>query len=172
MVEYEANDYTEKAREVCGREEFKSQVPPVAEVVGDWSVGGRRIDTGKLRPDWKCAVRSKEKISYGDEIEVELGGMEQVESKEMGNGILMAMHMVAKVGGGGQRVLGDVVDEVLKRVGSMGVAEGLGGEGNMDGGIVMPRKFEIMGALGRLRIKGLIGGATGGGADGVKRMKM
>merc|ERR1711871_332378 len=57
MKDYVAYDLTDRAKEVVGMEQFKSQVPPVSDVVSDWNIGGRSIDTTKLRPEWKCSVR-------------------------------------------------------------------------------------------------------------------
>ena len=68
---------------------------------------------------------------------------------------LHAMHAIAREGPG-QVSLRQCVETVLAQVDEVGVAKGLGGDACMDGGIAKPRKFEIMGAIGRLRLQGLL----------------
>ena len=155
MEDYKCYDVTDRAKQVCEDGKFKSQVPPVAGKVGGWASMNRAVDRGAFRPDLKCSVRSREKISYGDDNDLELGGLEQIVSKEMSNGILHAMHAIAREGPG-QVSLRQCVETVLAQVEEVGVAKGLGGDACMDGGIAKPRKFEIMGAIGRLRLQGLL----------------
>ncbi|GMH83251.1 hypothetical protein TL16_g09534, partial [Triparma laevis f. inornata] len=154
MSNYSCNDVTADAKAVTSNAQFASQVPPVAsgEPI-DWSnVPSRTLNTNTFRPDWKCTVRSKEKISYGDDIEVQLFGLEQLVAHEQTNAILQAMHKVAKLPT--PTPLRDICDQLEAQFESQGLLQAL--DGNFDGTLAQPRKYELAGAISRLRLANLI----------------
>jgi predicted ABC-class ATPase len=79
MMNYAASDATQDAKAVCAQ--FPSTLPAVAATSVDWKKvagAGRRVRPGIMTPGAKCAARAVNKISYGDETELVLDGLEQL----------------------------------------------------------------------------------------------
>ena len=187
MKNYGCHDVTADAKAVVTNPQFASQVPPVAGGSAPSWTGfpSRFVDRSVFRPDWKTAVRSTDKISYGDDIEIRLFGLEQVNpasremmsregvylvyrlawlthsllllqlvAKEQTNAILSAMHVIAK--GGRRGTLREICEAIEADFMTRGLAPTLGSEASFDGTLARPRKFEIAGAISRLRLAGLL----------------
>ncbi|GMH78570.1 hypothetical protein TrST_g14216 [Triparma strigata] len=155
MSNYSCNDVTPDAKAIISNPQFASQVPPVAsgQPVSWTNLPSRSLNTGVFRPDWKCAVRSKEKISYGDDIEVQLFGLEQLVAHEQTNSILQAMHKVAKLPS--PVSLRDICDQLENDFENKGLLQALT-EASFDGTLAQPRKYELAGAISRLRLSNLV----------------
>ena len=124
-------------------------------------------------------------ISYGDDIEVQLFGLEQLVALEQTNSILQAMHKVAKLPS--PVSLRDICDQVrlnckfaTRFVSSAfyhyhansslpsqlendfenkGLLQALT-EASFDGTLAQPRKYELAGAISRLRLSNLVTAGT------------
>ena len=86
---------------------------------------------------------------------MQLFGLEQLVAKEQTNAILAAMHLIAR--GSPGSTLKDICEAVEVEFTRRGLAPTLGGEASFDGNLAQPRKFEIAGAISRLRLAGLLG---------------
>lgn len=134
--------------------QFSTTLPLVAADTVDWktvSLPRRQVNASVLHPDWKCSVRERFKISYGDDVTLRLDGCEQLACEEQTNSVLLSLHAAAKRGGGNLRM---VAEGIAKDVQERGVAVGLGG--GLNGKLAEVRKYEIAAALNRLRLEGLL----------------
>ncbi len=100
-------------------------------------------------------MRSVEKISYGDSVEIRLSGLEQIVCVQQTNAILAALHKIAKVHEHFVK-LKDVVDSIeleLNEKESIAVALD---HNTFDGTLARPRKYEIAATLNRLRLPNIL----------------
>ena len=159
MNSFKCVDATEDARKIVQDARFSSQVPPMApSLVPSWNLPSRQVKVEKLRPDFKCSVRSLEKISYGDSIEIRLSGLEQIVCIQQTNAILAALHKISKstLGkNGGKATIKDTVDAIDAAFDSVDLASALD-HNSFAGDLARPRRYEIAGALNRLRISDLL----------------
>jgi len=154
MKDYSISDVTTQALAVVAS--HSTTVPLAAPGTPvDWPAvasRSRTVQPGALRPDWKSAVREKNKISYGEEVELRLEGAEQLACVEQTNSLLLALHKVAGMGEGTQ--VRAAAEQIVREIDRKGLCEALGG--GIDGKLATPRKYEIAAALNRLRMEGLI----------------
>ena len=104
-----------------------------------------------FKPKGKVTVRSKSVVAYGD-TELDLSGLEQLVSKEQTNAVTLALQRLSALPAESKMTIFQVLTQLnglLDRDGLEVLANG-----QFDGTLARPRKFEIAGAINRLRSKG------------------
>jgi hypothetical protein len=111
------------------------------------------VDTPKgdvFVPNDKVAVRSPITISYGS-TDVDVSGMEQIVGMSQTQSIALILQMIPKL-----TRYETTLDQMLTQLDQIMDEKGLQviDIGEFHGGLARPRKFEIAGAINRLRILG------------------
>lgn len=147
---YDCYEVTLKAKEICESETRSSKVKiedSQQEAFG--SIVNRYPNPDAFDTHQRVAVRAQTVISYGD-VDLSLAGLEQIVSPLQTETIARAMKMVPQLSPKGDKTLLDVLQSFDERIENEGLMEVLA-PGQFHGGMAKIRKFELAGAMNRLR---------------------
>jgi predicted ABC-class ATPase len=149
MDSYKCIDATEKAKKIVAEAKTASGLPHIASnsVAFKRSVRTRIINGGTFAPNGKVKTMSQDSISYG-ETDIELGHLEQIVAKSQTIAIANALQRLPDLARKGMS-LREVLREIDKRIDKDGLD--CLAPGQCHGGMARPRKYEIGGAINRLR---------------------
>ena len=151
MDSYRCLDVTARAKQIASEAAKSGGSSHVASLSQPFGSIFARCPIGTAyRPNNKVAVRAKGVVSYGD-IELDLGGVEQIVSMSQTNSISMSLQRVAEIATGSM-----TLSDVLAKVDALVDKDGLDAlaPGHFHGGLARTRLFEIAAAVNRLRKAG------------------
>ena len=159
---YECKNVTKRAKEIAVGSGYTNDHSTFGGVAGE-----RCPNLAALAPDGKVSVRSKSIILYGD-TELDLSCVEQIVGLAQTKSILAALQLLASSSSGSTALSPLLVNrnssvttltilQVLKALDDLIDLSGLSvlSTRQYDGDLAKPRRFEIAGALNRLRIEKL-----------------
>jgi predicted ABC-class ATPase len=147
---YKCLDVTERAKQIVANSIKSTQLPHTASAsVSFGAIRPRYIVGSAYLPDGKVKVASQSVIAYG-ETELVLSGLEQLVAKSQTSAISNALQRISSLApSAGESTLPAVLlslDKVLDEEGLDALTIG-----QFHGGMSRPRRFEIAGAINRLR---------------------
>jgi len=151
MDSYTCLDVTARAKQIALAAAEKAASAHVASSSQRFGSIFARCPIGSAyKPNNKVSVRARSVISYGD-IELELGGLEQIVSMSQTNSISMALQRIAEMA-----ISSMTLSEVLAQLDVLIDSDGLDAlaPGHFNGNLARPRLFEVAAAVNRLRKTG------------------
>ena len=148
MDSYRCEDATERAKQIVANS--ASSIPHIASsgVFRD-SIKTRHVVGANFAANGRVKVASASTISYGDSTDLlDLSCLEQLTAKAQTTAIANALQRIPDIAQGTSSLV-SVLDAIEQRID----AEGLDclAPGQYHGGMARPRRFEIAGAINRLR---------------------
>mmetsp|Transcript_3963 Transcript_3963/g.10953 ORF Transcript_3963/g.10953 Transcript_3963/m.10953 type:complete len:229 (-) Transcript_3963:524-1210(-) len=164
---YRCRDVTKRAKEIAASANGSSRPSAPVALRHDassrlpfGSIVPRRPAGESFRPNGRAAVRSRSVVSYGDDVELDLGGLEQIVDVAQTNAISLALQRIAAMAaatrtgaGGANGTLRGILDGIEATLDGVEGLDALS-PGEFHGGLARPRAYEIAGAANRLRREG------------------
>jgi predicted ABC-class ATPase len=148
MNNYQCFDVTKRAKDIAEKwnklTDSKSSTLPFGNIANRFPRGDVFV------PDDKVSVRSSTAISYG-RTDIDLSGLEQIVGKSQTQSIALILQMIPKL-----TKVETTLHQMLIHVERLMDERGLQviDTDQFHGGLARPRKYEIAGAINRLRIPG------------------
>jgi len=148
---YECHDVTEKAKKIVASYSSNGTTEAVHSSFGEVTKRYPSLSSCAPVAGAKVSVRSKDVVSYGN-TELVLSGLEQIVGLSQTNAISAALQILAS-----GIVCANMIpttEEVFKALDELIDQEGLHvlAAKQFDGALTRPRRFEIAGAMNRLRV--------------------
>lgn len=146
---YKCDDVTERAKQIVAASKNASALPHTASAsVPFRSIQPRKLVGTAFSSNGKVKVSSQSALSYGD-TELDISGLEQLVAKSQTAAISNALQQIPNITSQNQATLQTVLGVLEQQINSDGLD--CLAPGQYHGGMSRPRKFEIAGAINRLR---------------------
>lgn len=148
---YQCTDATDRAKSIVAGHPPSTQQhhSPATDNLRKIKAGGKRYPIASAyNAGGKVKVFSKSVVSYGD-LEFNLSGLEQLATKSQTNAISAALQRLPSMTGDDNLSLDQLLnqlEEIIQRDGLNALAPG-----QLHGGLAIPRRLELAGAINRMR---------------------
>lgn len=145
---YKCLDATERAKQIVASS-LESKLPHTASACVPFRKFRQRYPIGSTySANGKVRVTSRSAISYG-ETELDLSGLEQIVSKAQTSAIVQALQRLPSIATDRNNTLRQVLEALDKAIDEGGLD--ILAPNQFHGGMARPRRFELAGAINRLR---------------------
>ena len=149
MDSYRCTDATERAKEIVSRSHSRLVLPHNASTrVSFQDVRPRSLVGSQFAANGRVKAVSMSTISYGD-TQLDLSGLEQLVSIAQTTAISNTLQQVPRLAPHPTTSLTSVLDALERTINAQGLD--CLAPGHYDGGMARPRRFEMAGAINRLR---------------------